>query len=115
MTNLIELTQHRGTGHKKHRVSFTKEELRAILDVYSRHVAQGDWKDYAIDVNGPVATFSVFRHSFDSPLFSFGKRRNGKTFEYLLLDKGRTVKRSRSLAEILKIVDKPMKLIRLPD
>ncbi|WP_259780207.1 DUF2794 domain-containing protein [Aestuariispira ectoiniformans] len=115
MTNLIELTQHREPGQKKPRVSFTKEELRAILDVYSRHVAQGEWKDYAIDINGPVATFSVFRHSFDSPLFSFGKRRNGRAIEYMLLDKGRTVKRSTSLKAILKLVDKPMKLIRLPD
>lgn len=115
MTNLIDLTQYRGTGQKKHRVFFTREELRAILDVYSRHVAQGEWKDYAIDAQGPVALFTVFRHSFDAPLFSFTKRRNGKTIEYALTNGSRTIKRSTSLATILKLVDKPMKLIRLPE
>ena len=114
MNNLVDFTNYRQKGPKRRAIFFTKDELRSILDLYSRHVAEGEWKDYAIDHQGPLACFSVFRHSFDQPLLSIGKRRNGKQTEFLLTSNGRTIKRSRHLGDLLKFLAKPMKLIKLP-
>ncbi|RED53578.1 DUF2794 domain-containing protein [Aestuariispira insulae] len=114
MNNLVDLSNYRQKGSKHRAVFFSKEELRSILDLYSRHVADGEWKDYAIDHQGPVAGFSVFRHSFDRPLLTIGKRRNGKHEEFFLTSNGRTIKRSRHLGDLLKYLSKPMKLIKLP-
>lgn len=114
MTNLVDLSQYRKKGSRKPGVFFSRDELRAILDVYSRRVAAGEWKDYAIDRQGADAFFTVFRHSFDAPLFTIGKRRNAKVDEFLLINEGRTVKRSASLEKILMIVDRPARLLKLP-
>ena len=115
MTNLVDISNYRplGKGRQKKSIFFTREELRAILNVYSKHVADGEWKDYAIDYQSGYASFSVFRHSFDRPLLSIGKRRNGKHDEFLLTSNGRTMKRGRHLGDILKLLAKPMKLIKL--
>ena len=44
-----------------------------LLGVYSGRVAQGDWRDYAIDHEPGLAVFSVFRHTCEQPLFSVVK------------------------------------------
>ena len=116
MTNLVDIASYQQDKRmrKRRSVFFTKEELRSILNLYSQHVAQGEWKDYAIDHDNNLASFSVFRHSFDTPLLSIGKRRNGKHHEFLLTSSGRIIKRSRKLADILKLMSKPIKLIKNP-
>lgn len=111
MTELIDLSQHRRSGKGRQRVFFDKAEFRRLLDVYSRRVASGEWRDYAIDALGPMAVFSIFKNSFDRPVYAIAKRRNGKHLEYALLSGPRTIKRSRSLAEVLKLFDKPLSLV----
>jgi hypothetical protein len=54
-------------------VYFSRSELNQILDLYSRQVAAGEWRDYAIDQRAGTAIFTVFRHSFDKPLYSIAK------------------------------------------
>src|ERR1700761_2414428 len=51
----------------KHRtVYFTRFELNQLLGLYSRHVARGVWRDYAIDHRDGMALFSVFRHTHEA-------------------------------------------------
>ena len=68
MTDVIDFLHDRkqqaGTWSKS-RVFFDRQELRQLLDVYSRRVASGEWHDYAMDQRGNCAVFSIFRHSFD--------------------------------------------------
>ena len=58
--------QRGGTAHvvpfpaAPNRVTFTRDELRAILDLYGRKVAEGEWRDYAIDFTRDRAVFSIF-------------------------------------------------------
>src|SRR5271165_2841746 len=53
-----------GDYRTKHRtVYFTRFELNQLLGLYSRHVARGVWRDYAIDHRDGMAQFSVFRHT----------------------------------------------------
>ena len=112
MTNLIYLSTYPHPRKVSVNVFFNQDEFRSILNIYSRHVASGEWKDYAIDAKGYMALFTIFRHSYDTPLFSIAKRLNGKKFEYLLLHRQQTIKRSGQLSVILKEIDKPMRLIK---
>jgi hypothetical protein len=70
MANLIRLNN---TRRGKPEVFFSRRELGEILSAYSMGVIQGDWRDYAIDRGGHMATFSIFRSSREHPLYSFVK------------------------------------------
>src|SRR6187551_3420534 len=54
-------------------VTFSRKELRRILDLYGRMVAAGEWRDYAIDFLKDRAVFSVFRRSSEMPLYRIEK------------------------------------------
>ncbi len=109
MAELIDFSDYRRRATGRHRVSFDREEFRKLLDFYSRRVMTGEWKDYALDTNGPVAVFSVFRHTLETPAYAIAKRRNGKHHEFIVRSGQRTLKRSRSLQDALSIFDKPLK------
>ena len=70
MANLIRLNSAR---RGKREVFFSKRELGEILSAYSMGVIKGDWRDYAIDRGGHMATFSIFRSSREHPLYSVVK------------------------------------------
>lgn len=110
MSNLIDLSEYR-RRNKKQRIRFDRTELRTLLNVYSMRVAQGEWKDYAVDQHGPIAIFSIFRHSYETPVFSVAKRASGKGFEYLVLSGRRILAKSKTLADVLSIFDKPLHLV----
>src|ERR1700730_15524921 len=52
---------------------FTRSELNQLLGLYSRQVARGIWRDYAIDRRARMALFSVFRHPHEAPLYRIVK------------------------------------------
>ena len=58
---------------KNRTVYFTRFELNQLLGLYSRHVARGVWRDYAIDHRDGMALFSVFRHTHEAPVYSIVK------------------------------------------
>jgi len=52
---------------------FTRSELNQLLGVYSRNVARGIWRDYAIDHRDGQALFSVFRRTHESAAYTIVK------------------------------------------
>src|SRR5947207_9121224 len=52
---------------------FTRSELNQLLGLYSRNVARGVWRDYAIDHRDGQALFSVFRHTHENPAYTIVK------------------------------------------
>ena len=52
---------------------FTRSELNQLLGLYSRNVARGIWRDYAIDHRDGQALFSVFRHTHERPAYTIVK------------------------------------------
>ncbi len=50
-----------------HNLYFSKDELAKILNMYSKGVSSGEWKDYAIDFNKNEAFFYIFKHSLAAP------------------------------------------------
>ena len=95
-------------------VSFTRTELRSILDLYARKVAEGEWRDYAIDFMRDKAVFSIFRRTSEIPLYRVEKdpklaRRQGAYA--VVAASGLVLKRGHDLARVLRVLDKPLKLV----
>ena len=89
-------------------VFFDRRELEAILQVYGRMVAAGEWRDYAMDGLKDVAVFSVFRRASEAPLYRIEKRPAlaRKQGAFAVLAPGNVVlKRGHELAQVLKVFD----------
>jgi hypothetical protein len=92
-------------------VTFDRPELNRILTVYSRMVAAGEWRDYALDFLEEIAVFSIFRHASEMPLFRIEKRPKlrGRQGQYSVIAAGGVIlKRGHELAQVLKIFDKKL-------
>ena len=90
-------------------VFFDRRELDRLLNLYGRMVAQGEWRDYAIDGLGDAAVFSVFRRASEAPLYRIEKRpalarRQGAWA--LIGSAGHIIKRGHELAQVLRFFDK---------
>src|ERR1700753_1580151 len=55
------------------RVTFDRRELNRILCLYGRKVADGEWRDYAIDFLRDRAVFSIFRRASEVPIYRIEK------------------------------------------
>ena len=94
-------------------ITFHRRELDMILNVYGRMVADGEWRDYAIDHLKDRAVFSVFRRAAEVPLYTIEKdpkmaRRQGA---YKVVSaSGQILKRGHDLKQVLKVFDKKPKL-----
>ena len=91
-------------------VSFDRHELNAILRVYGRRVAEGEWRDYAIDHLDDRAVFSIFRRSSEFPIYRVEKvpalaRKQGQY--QVVAASGAILKRGRDLKLALRVLDKP--------
>lgn len=67
---VLPLKDYRGA---RRTLYFTRSELNQLLGLYSRNVARGIWRDYAIDHRDGQALFSVFRHTHESALYTIVK------------------------------------------
>ena len=95
-------------------VSFNRDELRIILDLYGRRVAEGEWRDYAIDFTRDKAVFSIFRRTSEMPLYRIEKdpklaRRQGAYA--VVTATGLILKRGHELSRVLRVLDKGLKVV----
>ena len=96
------------------RISFDRRELMAILDIYGRMVAEGEWRDYAIDHERDKAVFSIFRRASEVPLFRIEKapRLSRKKGLYSVVTQGGIVlRRGQDLSQVLRVLGKQPKLV----
>ena len=108
---------HRSHGGKTSEgavVSFDRRELRDIFDLYGRRVAEGEWRDYAIDFTPVKAVFSIYRRSSEVPLFRVEKdpslaRRQG--LYAVVAATGLILKRGTDLRRVLQVLEKKPKLV----
>ncbi|MEW7009671.1 MULTISPECIES: DUF2794 domain-containing protein [unclassified Lentilitoribacter] len=90
-------------------VTFHRTELDRILQVYSRNVGTGAWRDYAIDHMREKAVFSIYKQSSETPLFTIEKdpKRARKQGAFSVINaNGLVLKRGHELAQVLKVLDK---------
>ena len=95
-------------------IGFNRQEIKKILEVYGRQVAAGEWRDYAIDHLRERAVFSIFRRSSEVPLYRIVKqpkaaRRQGAYS--LVTPTGMILKRGHDLANVLRAIDRPLRLV----
>lgn len=89
-------------------VSFDRLELNAILNLYGRKVAQGEWRDYAMDFLRDRAVFSIYKRASERPIFVVEKQpklrlRQG---QYMVLNQeGRILKRGHELSNVLRVLE----------
>lgn len=102
-------------SHQKppERVTFDRKELQAILGFYGIKVAEGEWRDYAMDFGRDKATFSVFRRASEVPLYRIVKdpslaRKQG--MYSVVAQTGLILKRGHELATVLRVLAKAPKL-----
>ena len=108
MSQLYSFNDFRKTPR---RVFFDRAELNQLLSLYSRNVASGEWRDYAIDQVGGAAIFSVFRHTHDAPLYSIAKQRNSRSVEYVVFSGREKLRRAKTLREALKVFRKKLRVV----
>lgn len=110
MATLVDLGSYR---RARKQVSFQPEELRALMNLYSQRVMAGEWRDYAIDFKPGFASFTMFKNTFDAPLFSVVKlRRRAGGVEWLVFKGSERVKRANALGDALTYFKKKMELVR---
>ena len=95
-------------------VSFNRRELDQILRIYGNKVADGEWRDYAIDFLRDRAVFSVFRRASEVPIYRIEKnpkleRRQGA---YSVISAtGLIVRRGHELDRVLRAIDKSLRVV----
>jgi hypothetical protein len=110
MQKLICLAEHQ---RSQRQIYFDRRELNKLLSLYSRRVARGDWRDYAIDHGPGMAVFSVFRHSHERPIFSIAKRIRapGRPADYVVLNGPQRLKSGTSIDEVLDVLDPKLRVV----
>lgn len=91
-------------------VAFSRWELNQILRIYGRRVAEGTWRDYAIDHLSDRAVFSIYTRASEVPIYRVEKipalaNRQG-AFRVVAVT-GAILKRGHDLAQTLRVIDKP--------
>jgi hypothetical protein len=96
----------RDYGSPRRTLYFTRAELNQLLGLYSRNVAHGIWRDYAIDHRDGQALFSVFRHTHESAAYTIvkslgpGGQATGEA-QFAVLSGRQRLRAAKSLAEAL--------------
>ena len=111
---VLPLRDYRGA---RRTLYFTRAELNQLLGLYSRNVARGIWRDYAIDHRDGQALFSVFRHTHESAAYTVVKsvgpaasNVSGQP-EYAVLSGRQRVRAARSLPEALEFFRSKLALV----
>lgn len=95
-------------------VTFNRLELNRILNLYGRMVADGEWRDYAIDFLKDKAVFSVFRRSSEVPIYRIEKdpRLARKQGAYSVISAGGLIlRRGHDLDRVLLAIDRKLALV----
>ncbi|AWN42352.1 DUF2794 domain-containing protein [Methylobacterium durans] len=95
-------------------IAFNRDELRILFNLYGRMVADGEWRDYALDFRRDKAVFSIYRRTSEMPLYRIEKdpklaRRQG-TYAVVAAS-GRVMKRGTDLARVLSVLEKPLRVV----
>lgn len=95
-------------------VTFDRCELGRIFGLYGRKVAEGEWRDYAIDFLRDRAVFSIFRRSSEVPIYRIEKnprfaQRQG-TYSVVSAT-GLILRRGQELDRVLRAIDRSIHVV----
>ena len=102
------------TSPAQNNVTFNRLELNRILNLYGRMVADGEWRDYAIDFLRDRAVFSVFRRASEVPIYRIEKdpRLARKQGIYSVISAtGLILRRGHELERVLLVIDRKLAVV----
>jgi hypothetical protein len=98
------------------KIAFDRKELNIILNLYGSKVAQGEWRDYALDFDSDTATFSIYRRTSEMPLYRIVKdvTRAGRQGAFSVVAQGGLIlRRGSDLAQVLRVLFGKPKLVTI--
>jgi len=102
------------TSPAQNNVTFNRLELNRILNLYGRMVADGEWRDYALDFLKDRAVFSVFRRASEVPIYRIEKdpRLARKQGMYSVITAtGLILRRGHELERVLLVIDRKLAVV----
>ena len=108
------MSRNSAPGSLQNRVTFNRLELNRILNLYGRMVADGEWRDYAIDFLKERAVFSVFRRASEVPIYRIEKdpRLARKQGIYSVISaSGLILRRGHELDRVLLVIDRKLAVV----
>ena len=110
MSNIYSLEQFkkRKRGKTNKPIFFDRKEIGQLLNVYSRQVAAGNWKDYAIDQLPGLVVFSIFKNTHEHPIYTVVKQvhPSGKGREFFVHAGAKQLSKSDELSNALRVLEK---------
>jgi hypothetical protein len=102
------------TNQAANPVTFDRRELGRILGLYGRKVAEGEWRDYAIDFLKDRAVFSIFRRASEVPIYRIEKnpRLAQRQGAYSVVSAtGLILRRGHELDRVLRVIDRSIRVV----
>ena len=100
---------------KKKDIFFNKIELQLILNLYSKMVSSGDWKDYGLSISKKEVSFNVYHRTSEFPIYRITKnlKPKNKNEKYIIKNSQNNIIRNSNSLETLigKIMWKNFKLV----
>jgi len=86
---------------------FDRRELHQILQLYSRKVMAGEWRDYAIGGDEAGAVFAVYGNASPLPLYRIAKRMRSarRQTRYQVSAGNRVLQSENTLAAALRVLE----------
>ena len=100
----------------KNIIYFSKYELKIILNFYSKQVSNGLWRDYSMDNLENESFFSIYKHTFDKPLYQIikiNKKDYGKHPYFLIRDYSKILDKSNLIDLLLSRFEKKLFIKKL--
>ncbi len=93
-------------------IRFKKEEIHQIMELYSKKITIGEWKDYSISFQNTCATFSIHRSFKLGPCLEI-KKNFKKESIFTVSSQNNIIASSKSLRKIISHLKKPyLKLVK---
>ena len=81
-------------------IRFKKEEIYQIMEVYSKKISIGEWKDYSISFQKSQAVFAIHRSFKLGPCLEI-KKNYRKDSIFTLTSQNNVITRSKSLGKVM--------------
>ena len=81
-------------------IRFKKEEIHEIMELYSKKISIGEWKDYSITFQKSYAVFAIHRSFRHGPSFEIKKNYRNDSF-FTLSSQNNILTSSKSLRKVI--------------
>ena len=100
----LKLVINNNYKKREKEIFFVKKELQSILNLYSKMVSNGTWKDYSLSAGSKEISFDVYQRASDKPVLRILKNFKPYHFneKFLIKDKnGSIIEKSENLNSLI--------------